>query len=99
MGSSSFAWTEFQAGIEPAGPSLQPITCQRLTDSPPALAAVWQRNQDPNCRCLTLAGSDDSSNLEASIEFIRRAWPNLQPHIREALFILIDAALLQDEGE
>ena len=55
-------------------------------------------NQGSNCQCLTLTDSDGPTDFEASIDYIRRAWPYLQPHIKEALFTLIDAALLQSEG-
>ncbi len=65
----------------------------------PALAAVWQRNHGSNSHELTLTGNETSDSFAPSIAYIRRAWPSLPPHIREAIFTLIDSALLQQGSE
>ena len=77
------------AGIEPAFASSQPMSEKRLTNSTPALAAVWQRNQGSNCQCLTLSGSD----LPPHLRYIAERWDRIQPHVREAIFTLIDASV------
>ena len=83
-------------GIEPVCPSSQAIAKTQVTESQNSLAAVWQRTECPNCQSLTPVGSDQNS---PSLRYIARHWSNLQPHIHEAIFTLIDAALVQQELE
>ena len=66
-----------------------------LTEIDRGLTAVGQRSLDANCQLAALSGTDDVFNDDPSVDYIRRVWPYLQPHIRDALLTLIDAALLQ----
>ena len=50
----------------------------------------YGRNQGSNYQCLTITDSDASTDFEPSIDYIRRAWPHLPPHIRGAVVMLVD---------
>ncbi len=53
-----------------------------------AEAVNRQEVGDANCH----GSSQHDAMSEATAEFIRAAWPHLQPHVREAIITLIDCA-------
>ena len=77
----------------PAASIPQVLTTKGLAVSSFSLTADRQRNFRPNCPSEALSDAESAENSEPAIEFIRRAWPHLQPHIRDALLTLIDASL------
>jgi hypothetical protein len=38
-----------------------------------------------------------SSEYACSLQYLEKVWPDIQPHIREAIFVLVDAALCMRE--
>ena len=69
---------------------------KELTQLNAELTAVGQRTQDVNGQSLAVTGPQD---VDPAIDYIQRAWPFLPPHVRDALFTLIDAALLQQQSK
>jgi hypothetical protein len=69
-----------------------------LREQPKALGASGECLPSSRCQCSALAGTSLESSPPA-IRHIANAWPNLPPHIREAILTLIDAASSRlDEG-
>ena len=66
-----------------------------LQKQPSPLGVSWECPGGTECQCP--AASD--TEFTPSIQYIADAWPHLQPHVREAIFTLIDAALDQQELE
>jgi len=73
----------------------QVLFTKGLADFSFLVAADRQRTDCLNCPLLASSGSE----LPAHICYIAEHWPHLKPHIREAIFTLIDAALVQQEFE
>lgn len=44
-------------------------------------------------------GNNTDGWHDASLRYIAKAWPQLPPHIRESIFILIDASLANAVGQ
>jgi hypothetical protein len=84
------------AGSIPAASTPQVLCSKGLADFSFELAADRQRNQGSNCPSLA---SSDSESLPPHLLYIEERWHLLKPHIREAIFTLIDAALVQQELE
>ena len=67
-----------------------------LQQAPSGLAVNGLHSEDaashqPSPDDTIAPAGDDLANT--SIRYITYAWPHLQPHVREAIFTLIDAAL------
>jgi hypothetical protein len=60
-----------------------------------SLGVSWECGGGNQCPC----SSPGDSEFSPSIQYIADAWPRLQPHIREAIFTLIDATLRQQQLE
>ena len=67
-----------------------------LQESQKPLGASGECISGTSSQFLSLSDNEDSP----SIEFIAQAWPHLSPHIREAIFTLIDASFpsLEENG-
>lgn len=53
-----------------------------------SLGAFWEWTKDGDCHLLSSLGHEHADSLR----HLMAAWPCLPPHIREAIFTLIDAA-------
>jgi hypothetical protein len=60
-----------------------------------ALGVSWECGGGNECPC----SSPSDTAFSPSIRYIADAWPRLQPHVREAIFTLIDATLRQQQLE
>jgi len=86
-------------GSIPAASTPQVLCSKGLADSSFSVAADRQRNLRPNCLSEALSGTESSIESDPAIEYIRHAWPNIPPHIKDAVFTMIDAALLLPHEE
>ena len=82
----------------PAASIPQVLTTKGLAVSSFSLTADRQRNLRPNCPSEALSDAESPSEPDPAIEYIRRAWPEIPPHIKDAVFTLIDAATLGSDG-
>lgn len=53
---------------------------------------LWQRTDCPHCRSVAPC----AIQLNTSTSYIADHWDQLKPHIREAIFTLIDVSLQDD---
>ena len=85
------------AGSIPAASTSQVVELQRLAPSFDSLAADGQRT---DCRNCPFAAASDRG-LPPHLRYIGERWDYLQPHVRDAIFALIDevAADRQDIRE
>ena len=67
------------------------LSPNELQNKENSLGVFWEWTRGCDCRCLTSLGKENAESLRPLIA----AWPHLQPHIREAIFTLIDASLSQ----
>ena len=66
-----------------------------LRETRSALGVSWECSGGTDCQCPAAGDAE----FTPSIQYIADAWPHLQPHVREAIFTLIDAALDQQKSE
>ena len=67
------------------------LAANELHSEEKPLGVFWEWTRGCDCQCLTSLGKKNAESLQPLIA----AWPHLQPHIREAIFTLIDASLAQ----
>jgi hypothetical protein len=75
-------------------------SCNRLPENDlrnaePSLGVSCECGGGNECPC----SSPSDTEFSPSIQYIADAWPRLQPHVREAIFTLIDATLRQQQLE
>jgi len=80
-------------GSNPRADFSNDLSDNDLRNEPIQRAAFEQCFDNTDCLCLALDGIDDT----AVIVRIARAWPNLEPHIRDVILTLIDASLNQQK--
>lgn len=66
-----------------------------LRHDDPSLGVSWECGGGNECPF----SSPGDTEFSPSIQYIADAWPRLQPHVREAIFTLIDATLRQQQLE
>jgi hypothetical protein len=97
-----FSWKSESPKVDGRGGNR---TCQTncCNDLPPndlrhgekSLGAFWEWTKDRDCHLLSLFGNRNAD----SFRNLLKAWPFLPPHIREAIFTLIDAAKFNSRRE
>jgi len=77
------------SGSIPAASTSQPVALQRVASSQDFMAAAWQRTDCRNCPFVAAPDGE----LPPHLRYIAERWDRLPPHVREAIFTLIDASL------
>jgi hypothetical protein len=72
----------------PPPPFSNSLNDNQLPDEPSGLAACGQRQSCPVCHSLATADTE----IASAFQFVAAAWPDLPPHIREAILALVNAA-------
>jgi len=71
------------------------LSHNELDSAASPMGVSWECPGGAECQCPPAGGSE----FTPSIRYIADAWPHLQPHVREAIFTLIDATLRQQQLE